>query len=173
MMQTSIREARPADFDQIWPIFKGVARAGETYAYPRDTPKSEAERIWMNSPRATFVFEEAESILGTYYIKTNHAGPGDHVCNCGYMVSPAARGRGLATRMCEDSQRRALEMGYLAMQFNFVASTNVGAVRLWERLGFSIVGRLPGAFRHPRAGYVDALVMYKWLDEEVGSERTL
>ena len=98
------------------------------------------------------------------YIKTNQNGPGDHVCNCGYMVSSTARGKGLATSMCEHSLKIALELGYKAMQFNFVASTSEGAVRLWTKLGFETVGRLPKAFDHPAIGLVDALVMYKWLE---------
>ena len=160
----NIREATREDFETIWPIFHDIAAAGETYAYPRDITKGQAQKLWMDAPRKTYVFEEDGKILGTYYIKTNQAGPGDHVCNCGYMVSSAASGRGLATGMCEHSQRIALELGYKAMQFNFVASSNEGAVRLWDKLGFATVGRLPKAFHHPSSGYVDALVMYKWLE---------
>ncbi len=159
-----IREAKEEDFDEIWPIFHEVVSIGDTYAYPRNTSKEEALKIWIHAPRKTFVTVEKDKILGTYYIKTNQNGPGDHVCNCGYMVSSAARGKGLATSMCEHSQKIALELGYKAMQFNFVASTNEGAVRLWTKLGFETVGRLPKAFDHPAIGLVDALVMHKWLE---------
>jgi ribosomal protein S18 acetylase RimI-like enzyme len=158
-----IRQALDTDFPAIWPIFQQIAAIGDTYAYNRDISEQEAQRIWMQLPARTFVVEENKKILGTYYIKTNHAGPGSHVCNCGYMVADAARGRGLATAMCEHSQQIAIELGYQGMQFNFVASTNTGAIRLWEKLGFEIVGRLPKAFNHPAEGSVDALVMYKWL----------
>lgn len=158
-----IREAQDDDFAAIWPIFQRIAAAGDTYAYSRDISEQEAQRIWMRLPAKTFVVEESEQILGTYYIKTNQAGPGAHVCNCGYMVADSARGRGLATAMCEHSQQIAIELGYRAMQFNFVASTNIGAIRLWETLGYHTVGQLPGAFNHPVEGDVDALVMYKWL----------
>ncbi|PSJ47659.1 GNAT family N-acetyltransferase [Zobellella endophytica] len=161
----NIRAATQDDFEQIWPIFRDIAAAGDTYAYPRDINREQARQLWLELPRKTFVAEEEGRILGTYYIKTNQAGPGSHVCNCGYMVSAAARGRGLASAMCEHSQQVALALGYRAMQFNFVASTNEGAVRLWSRLGFATVGRLPRAFHHPRQGDVDALVMYKWLAE--------
>jgi len=164
MKLMNIREATRVDMEQIWPIFHEIVSAGETYAYPRDTSKEEAARLWIDVPRKTYAFEEAGFILGTYFIKTNQAGGGDHVCNCGYMVSSRARGRGLATQMCEHSQRVARELGYKAMQFNFVVSTNEGAVRLWNRLGFDTAGRLPKAFHHPSRGYVDALVMYKWLE---------
>ena len=159
----NIREATKNDFDSIWPIFHEIVKAGETYAYAPNTNKTEALNIWLSTPRKTYVFEENGNILGTYYLKTNQAGPGDHVCNCGYMVSSAARGRGLATAMCEHSQEIAKELGYRAMQFNFVASSNEGAIRLWHKLGFETVGCLPKAFNHPTQGYVDALVMYKWL----------
>jgi ribosomal protein S18 acetylase RimI-like enzyme len=118
----------------------------------------------MRVPRMTFVAAEGDEITGTYYIKANQAGGGGHVCNCGYMVADSARGRGVATALCEHSQSIARELGFKAMQFNFVVSTNESAVRLWTKLGFEIVGRLPRAFDHPAMGLVDALVMYKWLE---------
>lgn len=159
----NIREAGKEDWQSIWPIFHEVVKAGETYAYDPDTSMAQAEKIWLEHPRKTFVLEEEGKILGTYYLKTNQAGPGSHVCNCGYIVLSQARGRGLATTMCEHSQKVAIELGYKAMQFNFVASSNEDAVRLWSKLGFETAGRLPKAFNHPRKGLVDALVMYKWL----------
>jgi ribosomal protein S18 acetylase RimI-like enzyme len=159
-----IRPAEKVDFDAIWPIFESVARAGETYAYSKEITKEAALNIWFVQPQCTFVAEENGCLLGTYYLKPNQAGPGGHVCNCGYMVSADARGKGVASAMCEHSQELAIELGYKAMQFNFVASTNEGAIRIWQRLGFDTVGRLPKAFEHPNQGYVDALVMYKWLD---------
>lgn len=159
----NIREASAEDFDQIWPIFLQIARNGETYAYPQSITKAQAFEIWMEVPQKTYVIEIDGTIAGTYYLKTNQLGPGDHVCNCGYMVSSSARGRGLATKMCEHSQSIAKQLGYKAMQFNFVVSTNTGAIKLWKKLGFTIAGTLPKAFNHPSKGYVDALVMYKWL----------
>ena len=158
-----IREALEEDFDAIWPIFNEIVSAGETYAYPQATTKAEAFNIWIRTPEKTYVAEQGNNILGTYYLKTNQAGPGSHVCNCGYMVSSQARGKGIATAMCEHSQQLAIELGYKAMQFNFVAASNEGAIRLWHRLGFETVGRLPKAFNHPTLGYIDACVMYKWL----------
>ena len=160
----NIREAQLSDWEAIWPIFHEIVKSADTYAYDPDTTKQQGEKIWLTSPRKTFVVEEDGNILGTYYIKTNQAGPGNHVCNCGYMVSSSARGRGIATAMCKHSQQIALQLNYQAMQFNFVASSNEGAVRLWTNLGFNTVGRLPNAFHHPSKGYVDALVMFKWLE---------
>ena len=158
-----IKEASIQDFDLIWPIFHEVAKAGETYAFRTDTSKEEALNIWVNTPRKTYIALDDGEVVGTYYLKTNHPGPGDHVCNCGYMVAASASGKGVATAMCEHSQTMAKELGYKAMQFNFVASTNEGAIRLWHKLGYDTVGKLPNAFNHPAKGFVDALVMYKWL----------
>ncbi len=160
----NIREATKEDIEQIWPIFHEIALACETYAYERDTTKEQALKIWIEDPRRTYVFEEDGQVLGTYYIKTNQSGPGKHVCNCGFMVSAGYRGRGLATAMCLHAQEIAKDLGYKAMQFDFVTSNNEAAIRLWIKLGFATVGRIPKAFLHPTKGYVDALVMYKWLE---------
>ena len=159
----NIREASNDDFASIWPIFSDIVKRGDTYAYEIDTDKKQAKALWLDAPRKTFVIEDNNEILGTYYIKTNQQGPGRHVCNCGYMVASKARGLGLATAMCEHSQVQAIELGYKAMQFNFVASSNQGAIGLWQKLGFNTVGTVPKAFNHPTLGYVDALIMYKWL----------
>ena len=159
-----IREATGEDWPLLWPIFQPFDEAGYTYAYDPATTYEQGRVLWLDKSRQTFLFEDAGEVLGTYYIKTNQDGPCDHVCKCGYMVPDQARGRGIARQMCEHSQIIAQEMGYRAMQFNFVASSNVGAVVLWQKLGFDTVGRLPGAFKHPSKGYLDALVMYKSLN---------
>jgi L-amino acid N-acyltransferase YncA len=161
-----IREAKLDEFNSIWQIFHEVVSAGATYAYDPGMTEVEAFAQWMEVPDKTFIVEDEGKVLGTYYIKKNHAGPGSHVCNCGYMVSSLARGRGLATAMCEHSQNMALELGFKAMQFNLVVETNEDAVRLWQKLGFGIVGTIPRAFNHPQHGYVAAHVMFKWLAAE-------
>ncbi len=160
----NIKEATEKDFDGIWPIFSEVVKSGDTYAYPQDITKESALKIWIHDPHKTFIAEENNKTVGTYYIKKNQSGPGSHVCNCGYMVTSSARGKGIASAMCEHSQKIALDLGYTAMQFNFVASTNKGAINLWNKLGFETVGCLPKAFDHPSEGFVDALVMFKWLE---------
>jgi RimJ/RimL family protein N-acetyltransferase len=153
----------PEDFARFWPTFQAVVAAQETYAYDPALTQAQAQALWLELPAHTLVAEEDGVLLGSYYLKANAAGPGNHVCNCGYMVTEAARGRGVARLMCEHSQRLALASGFLAMQFNSVVATNSVAVALWEKLGFEVVGRLPKAYRHARHGLVDCLVMYKWL----------
>lgn len=160
-----IRKAEPADAPAIAAIILPVIRAGETYALDPDMSEAEALAYWTGADKETFVAEDEASgaILGTYFLRPNQAGGGAHVANCGYMTGAAAQGRGVARAMCEHSLAHARERGYRAMQFNFVVATNERAVRLWQSLGFDIVGRLPGAFRHPSQGFVDALVMYRSL----------
>ena len=159
----TIRPVRAGDADALWPILRDVVRAGDTYAIDPHASRDTLMAYWCDAPRATYVAEAGGEILGTYYLKTNQQGGGAHVCNCGYVTAPAARGRGVARAMCLHSQDAARAFGYLAMQFNFVLATNTGALHLWETLGFARVGCLPKAFRHPSAGLVDAVVMYKWL----------
>lgn len=158
-----VRTARPDDAGAIAAIIVPTIREGATYALDPDMSVADALAYWMGPDKETFVAEDDGRIVGTYYMRPNQAGGGRHVCNCGYMTSPAATGRGIAARMCEHSLRHARSRGYRAMQFNFVVSTNDRAIRLWQRMGFAIVGRLPAAFRHPTAGYVDALVMFQAL----------
>ena len=158
-----IREMTRADFEAFWPTFSSVVRAQETYAYRPDMTLEEAYQIWCQLPTKTYVWEEGGQILGSYYLKANAMGPGDHICNCGYMVSEAARGKGLATKLCEHSQSVARDLGFQGMQFNAVVSTNDVAVALWQKLGFSILGTVPNAYRHGKLGLVSCHIMYKSL----------
>jgi ribosomal protein S18 acetylase RimI-like enzyme len=159
-----IRRFRMEDWPEVWRILEPVFKAGDTYTFPTDLDSSQCFERWITKPLRTFVAEDGEGkILGTYFIKPNQEAGGSHVCNCGYVTSVNARGKGVASEMCVHSQVTAIEEGFKAMQYNFVVSTNEGAVRLWQKHGFEIVGTLPGAFRHPAKGFVDAFVMYKRL----------
>lgn len=158
-----IRPATQADADAIRSIIEPVIRAGEAYTLDRDMSGDDALAYWFGADKETFVAEEEGAVLGTYYLRANQAGGGRHVCNAGYMTGAAATGRGVARAMCLHSIDHAKARGFRAMQFNFVVSTNVRAVGLWQSLGFEVVGRLPGAFDHPGEGFVDALVMVRAL----------
>lgn len=162
----NIRPMTPDDFERFWPTFQAIVKAQETYAYDPALNIEQARELWLNLPLHTLVAEQDGELLGSYYLKANAAGPGNHVCNCGYMVTEAARGRGVARLMCEHSQQLARDSGFQAMQFNSVVSSNSVAVALWNTLGFETVGRLPRAYRHARLGLVDCLVMFKWLSDE-------
>ena len=158
-----IRPATAHDDDAIGRIIGPVIASGETYALPRDWTRDEALAYWRAPGHAVFVAEDNGAIVGTYYLQANQRGGGAHVANCGYVTAAEATGRGVARAMCVHSLDVARARGFRAMQFNLVVSTNERAVQLWERCGFAAVGRLPGAFDHPRLGPVDALVMYRTL----------
>lgn len=160
----TIRPYRVEDWPELWHLLHSTFASGDTYAYAPESIEAEIHQAWIEIPKATYVAcDEAGRVIGTYMVKTNQPGLGSHVCNCGYVVAPAARGQGVASALCEHSQAQARELGFRAMQFNLVVATNEGAVRLWQKLGFAIVGTLPGAFRHRVLGEVDAHVMYKRL----------
>ena len=161
MDDVRIRPADPSDDDALWAILEPTLRAGETYALPTDWTRAEALAFWRQPAHAVFVAAAGEGVVATYYLTANKLGPGDHVANCGYVTAPWAEGRGLARAMGRHSLDAARARGFRAMQFNCVVATNHRAIRIWEDLGFAVVGRLPGAFRHPRAGVVDALVMWR------------
>lgn len=160
----TIRTYEPSDWPAVWAMLEPVFRAGETYVFAPDISEEEAHNVWVSMPPCTYVaVDENGHPVGTYYIKPNQPGLGAHVCNCGYIVAASARGKGIASLMCEHSQREAVAQGYESMQYNLVVSTNEGAIRIWEKHGYQIMGTLPEAFRHPRLGLVDAHVMHKRL----------
>ena len=161
----AIRRAGLDDFDLIWPLLQPVFVAGDTYAVDPLITKEAAMALWMDQPVATYLAEIDGQIVATYYLKTNQQGGGAHICNCGYVVGAAARGKGIAAQLCLHSQDEARRLGYRAMQFNFVLASNAGAVRLWHKLGFDTVGTIPDAFDHPEHGCVDAYVMHKSLTD--------
>ena len=158
-----IRRASVQDWPAVWPIWQAIVAAQETYMYDPFTPSEQAQRIWFpEAPAETWLaVDDLGSIVGTYYLKPNAPGPGSHVANAGFMVGPAARGAGIGRLMAEHCLARARECNYLAMQFNAVVATNEGAIRLWQSLGFEIVGTVPQAFRHRTAGTVDIHIMHR------------
>lgn len=164
----TIREATEADWPAIWGLFRAVCAAGDSYAYDEHTTEEAARKLWFDPPAKGYVAEEDGQLLGTYFLRPNQPGRGSHVANGGYMVTEAARGRGLASAMCAHSIETARGLGYRAMQFNFVVSTNEAAVRAWRKHGFAVAATLPGAFRHATRGFVDVYVMWRGLTDGAG-----
>ncbi len=158
-----IRRATDDDWPAIWPIFHAVVARGDTYTYAPDTSEAEARRLWLGPGVATYVAERDGRVVGTYVLRPNQPGLGAHVANAGYMVAPDAFGGGIGAAMGEHSLHEARAAGYRAMQFNAVVSTNTRAVALWQRLGFTVVGTVPGGFRHRERGFVDLHVMHRSL----------
>ena len=159
----TIRPAIRSDEDAIWSIFHTVIARGDTYVFDAQMPREEALGYWLHPGTHTYVAESDGQVVGTYILKPNQPALGSHVANAAFMVLPTARGSGVGRRMGEHCLAEARRLGFRAMQFNFVVSTNEVAVRLWQQLGFQIVGTLPGAFRHSKLGFVDAYVMFRML----------
>lgn len=159
--QLCIREIDAGAFERLWPIMQVVIASGDTYNYPPDMDRETARAVWMAPPVRCFIAEQDGQLLGFYKLRPNQPGLGDHVANASYMVAPAARGRGVASALCEHSLQQARDAGFSAMQFNFVVASNAVAVRLWQRHGFAIVGQVPGAFRHAQLGPTDIYVMHR------------
>ncbi|KNB50298.1 GNAT family N-acetyltransferase [Streptomyces caatingaensis] len=162
----SIREAGGDDWPAVWPFFREIVAAGETFPYPLDLGPDDARELWLRRPpgRAVVAVDEASgAVLGTASMGANRPENGSHIASASYMVAPAAAGRGVGRTLVEDSLGWARAEGFRGMQFNAVVESNVVAVGLYRSLGFEVVGTVPGAFRHPRAGFVGLHVMYRGL----------
>ncbi|HYJ06326.1 MAG TPA: GNAT family N-acetyltransferase [Chthoniobacterales bacterium] len=160
-----IRAASAGDHDAIWKIFQATIATGDTFVFDASMSRESALAYWCAADAATFVAEHDGNVIGSYLLRPNQPGLGNHVANAGYMVDLSARGLGVGRAMAEHSLEEARRGGYRAMQFNFVVSTNESAVHLWRQLGFHIAGTLPGVFRHAQKGFVDAYVMFRALDD--------
>jgi ribosomal protein S18 acetylase RimI-like enzyme len=161
----NVRRAIETDFDAMWLIFQAVVSTGTTYVFAPETSRQTAFDYWFGDSVASYVAEDNERVIGMYKLVANQRDLGSHVANASFMVNPNYCGHGAGKTMGLHCLREAKKAGYMAMQFNFVVSTNDGAVSLWKKLGFSIVGTLPKAFLHQQLGYVDAYVMYRFLDD--------
>jgi len=163
-MNITIREASDKDFESIWDIFQTVIKTGDTYAFSPSTNKQTAYVSWMPPDKNTYVAVLNNQIIGTYFIKPNQPGLGSHVGNAAYMVHPEKHSHGIGKAMAEHSLAEAKKLGYLAIQFNFVISTNKPAVALWKKMGFQIIGISPKAFKHTQEGLIDAYIMHRFID---------
>ena len=157
----TIRPATDADRDAIWEIFREVISAGETYPIDPNIPLEQALAYWFKHNAHVWVAVDENRIVGSYTLHQNQAAGGSHVANAGFIVAKSTRGEGIGRAMGEHCLNEVRRVGFRAMQFNFVVSTNESAVKLWQSLGMKIVGTLPGAFRHPARGHVDVYVMYQ------------
>jgi len=159
----NIRRAKDTDHDAIWAMVEPVIRAGGSYPLPTDLDRAGGLAYWFAPDKDVFVAEQEGKLIGLYYIRPNNQGPGDHICNCGYVTHVEFRGQSIAKKLCQHSLDYARKVGYRGMQYNLVVSTNRAAVHLWKKMGFAIVGTLPMAFRDPSEGDVEAFIMFQKL----------
>ena len=159
-----VRPAVAGDFDAMRRISEAVLAGGDAYVLDPGSPIEDTRAYWLGPGVVSFVAVDGEQIVGMYRLVANWPGRGSHVANASFMVSPQAQGRGIGRAMGLHCLAEARKAGFLAMQFNFVVSTNTAAVALWRQLGFAVVGTLPQAFKHKTLGLVDACVMYRRID---------
>lgn len=165
------RRIEERDANALWHIISQVIQTGDTWVYAPDSSREKMLALWFEPEKYAYVCEsDPESvdneIMGTFFFKANQPDLGAHVANAGYMVKPDCRGRGIAEAMCRFSLTEARAVGFKAMQFNIVVSTNEVAIRIWKRCGFEVIGRLPRVFQHQTLGLTDALIMYQWLGDD-------
>lgn len=159
----TIRKSLSDDTNQLWNIFQSVVRSGDTYAFAPNITKKEALSYWMGVDKHCYVAEYEDTIAGTYIIKDNQPGLGSHIANASFMVCPKFQGKSIGKTMGQHALIEAKTLGYAAMQFNLVISTNLAAINLWQKLGFKIIGTIPNAFNHQQYGMVDAHIMFREL----------
>jgi L-amino acid N-acyltransferase YncA len=155
-----IRLATKQDFAEIWRIFRAIISRGDTYLNRHDTTRSEAYAKWMDKKAQTFVAEIDGKIVGAYLLRPNHADRGSHIGNASYIVDENVRGKGVGKSLALHSITTAKNLKYRGIQFNYVVSTNEAAVKLWQSVGFKIIGTIPGGFNHAKLGYVDVYIMF-------------
>ena len=158
-----IRRATDNDKQSVWQIIKSVIAGGDTYTFDPETPEETMVEFWFSPEKRVYVAEENGEILGTYWLKANQPGLGDHVGNGGYIVSPNAKGKGIGRKMAVHSIEEARQLGFQSIQFNFVVKSNTVAVNLWKSVGFEVIGEIPDAFRHRQHGLTNAYIMYRKL----------
>ncbi|MGC3947903.1 MAG: N-acetyltransferase [Chryseolinea sp.] len=166
----TIRQATQEDADSIWTIIHEVIAAGDTYAFAPDTQKSDMIGYWFAKGAFPFVALIDGNIAGTYVIRNNQPGLGSHIANGAFMTSSSFRKHGVGRAMGIHSLKTAKQLGYLAMQFNFVVKSNTRAVALWQSLGFQIMGEIPDSYRHTINGYTNTYIMYRNLNDQVGQQ---
>lgn len=156
-----IDKTTEADFDKIWDIFQPIIQAGGTYVYSPDTTKEEALSIWFDKSYDTYLATLDGDVVGAYVIRPGHRDLGAHISNAAYIIADKYRGKGYGELLGKHSIEQARKLGYKAMQFNYVVSSNKIAINLWRKIGFSIVGTIPSAYNHPKLGYIDIHIMYR------------
>jgi L-amino acid N-acyltransferase YncA len=163
MHTLDIRKATPEDRDKIWEIIQKVIATGDTYVFDPKSSKRKMLAYWFSKEKHTYVAAREGVIVGTFLLKNNQPDLGSHIANASYMTLPSIAGRGVGRAMGEFSIIEAKKLGYKAMQFNIVIKTNERAVRLWQSLGFQIIGEIPEAFNHAQLGLTNAYIMYRKL----------
>jgi L-amino acid N-acyltransferase YncA len=161
MKDVEIRRSAATDHAVVRAIIADVVEDGETYAF--ETVDAMMD-WWMTPDGAAYVAQSDNAIVRGYLIEPNQPGRGSHVAHAGYFVHQDWRSRGLGRAMLTHSLDEAKRLGYHAMQYNLIASTNTPSIRMCLSMGFEIIGTATQAFRHKDRGLIDAHILYRLLD---------
>ena len=131
-------------------------------AFPQTEPLSPTEGVaFFAEQTLTAVAVDGDGeVLGMYILHPNNIGRCGHIANASYAVARHARGRGVGEALVRDSLRTAKEFGFTVMQFNAVVATNRVALHLYEKVGFTRLGTIPGGFRLPDGSFADIVPHY-------------
>jgi len=163
-MALNVDEQTDDDWPDVWSVLKPAFHAGESYPLPRDASEADAKKYWIKTDGYNAVArDDAGDVIGVYYLRPDQGGPGDHICNAGYVIAEKVRGKGLAVALCRQSQEQARAMSFTGMKFNLVVASNKAAISAWQKAGLEIIGTVPNAFRHPQLGPIDAHIMFRAL----------
>ncbi len=164
-MDIQIRPVSVNDANAIRDIFREVIQDGTSYVFSAETPDADIHAYWFAPEAKTFVAEDRGWVLGMYKLISAFPGHGSHLATASFMVAPGQQRRGIGTRLAEHCLIEAKKADFRAMLFPYIISTNEGSVNLWKKMGFSVIGTIPGGFNHRELGFVDTHIMFRTLED--------
>lgn len=157
-----VREYTDRDLPELIRIWNEVVEEG--VAFPQEEfLDAQSGAAFFASQSLTAVAEEDGTVFGLYILHPNNVGRCGHICNASYAVSSDARGRHIGEMLVLDCLKKGKELGFRVLQFNAVVENNVHARHLYERLGFTQLGTIPGGFRMKDGHYENICPYYKEL----------
>lgn len=162
-MAITFRSYEKEDIEYLLEIWNDILADGNAFPNEQLYTKIEFKKFLNEQDAVTCMLMSGE-LAGFYILHPNHIGRCSHVANAGYAMSKNYRGRHLGKALVEHSLQKAKLMGFKGMQFNAVVSENIPAIRIYNTIGFKIVGTIPEGFRLKNEKYTDMHVMYKSID---------
>lgn len=150
------------DESGLYEIFRDVVDSGSQFPYECSSVQ-EFYRQFFAPTSEVYVCRSATEVVGGFFVRSNFPGRSSHIANAAYMIKSFYRGQGIGTLLINASLEIAKAMGFQAMQFNMVLSQNGAATKLYQKLGFNIIGTIPEAIRNPDGSYQDGYVLHRKL----------
>ena len=160
-MKITIRRYEPRDVTATMSIWNEVVRDGIAFPQVEELTEGTADSFF-SSQSYTGVAEDTETgeVLGLYILHPNNIGRCGHICNTSYAVRSDKRGLHIGEQLVKDSLAVGARLGFRVLQFNAVVATNIHALHLYKRLGFTQLGRIPQGFRMKDGHYEDIILHY-------------